>query len=80
MTFLSTLSMPSQHEINRLTTRELQCIDYLLQGLNNKNIAIKLHLSTRTVEAYIENIKEKLCCRNKIELIIKLTKHYCQVS
>ncbi len=80
MTFLNALSAPSQYEINQLTTRELQCIDYLLQGFNNKNIATKLHLSPRTVEAYIENIKEKLCCKSKIELIIKLTKHYCQIS
>lgn len=60
----------------KLSRREVQCIDYLLQGLSNKLIAAELHLSQRTIESYVDSIKIKLCCRNKMELIIALTKHY----
>ncbi|MFA6303872.1 MAG: helix-turn-helix transcriptional regulator [Legionella sp.] len=59
-----------------LSTREKQCADYLLKGMTAKEIGLKLGLSFRTIEGYIENMKRKLMCRNKIELVIALTKDF----
>lgn len=55
----------------RLSLRENQCLYLIIQGKINKQIAYELQLSQRTIECYIDNIKLKLNCRNKMELIIK---------
>jgi len=62
------------NQLNVLTTREHQCAHYLLNGMTAKEIGKQLDLSPRTIESYIENIKFKLCCRNKVQLILALTK------
>lgn len=56
----------------KLTNREYDCAKLLLSGLRIKEIAARIHLSPRTVETHIINLKDKFECRNKIELIIKL--------
>ena len=55
-----------------LSQRQLQCAHLLLQGQSGKEMAASLNLSVRTVESYLENMKIKLACRNKADLIIKL--------
>jgi DNA-binding NarL/FixJ family response regulator len=55
-----------------LTSRELQCAYYLLEGMTAKGIASQLNISHRTIEAHIDNIKHKLSCKNKIQLVLKL--------
>ena len=52
-----------------LTRREAQCVAFLIQGLSMRLVAQKLGLSRRTVEFYINNIKIKLKCRTKRELL-----------
>lgn len=56
------------------TPRELDCIVLLMQGYTFKMIANKLGISPRTVETYIENIKQKTGCFSKSELIKFLQK------
>lgn len=55
-----------------LTRRETQCCLLLLQGLTMLSIADELQLSNRTVEYYISNIKEKLACSRRQDLIAAL--------
>jgi len=55
-----------------LSKRQLDCAKLLLAGKSHKEIAAHLNLSTRTVEHYFFHIKEKLHCKNRTELIIKL--------
>lgn len=54
-----------------LSKRELQCMFYIVRGKTNKQIAEILKLSKRTIDFYMENIKNKLGCQSKNELIIK---------
>lgn len=56
-----------------LTERQLQCAEYLLQGKTAREIAELLGLSRRTVEYYLSNIKSKLECKNKAEMILKIS-------
>ncbi len=56
-----------------LTERQLQCAEYLLQGKTAREIAEILGLSRRTIEYYIGNIKCKLECKNKVELVLAIS-------
>lgn len=56
-------------EQDELTKRELECLFFLLRGKTAAQIANFLFLSKRTVENHIVNIKQKLNCTKKSELI-----------
>jgi DNA-binding CsgD family transcriptional regulator len=58
-------------QIEKLSKREAQCLFYILRGKMYKEIAGILHVSTRTIESYVESIKIKLDCHNKSEIIDK---------
>lgn len=50
-----------------LTTREVQILDLLCSGTQNKIIADRLRLSENTVKIHIRNIYKKLRVRNRTE-------------
>jgi DNA-binding CsgD family transcriptional regulator len=52
-----------------LNKRESQCLFFTMQGMSAKLIAKKLNLSTKTVEYYLHQIKNKFNCANKSTLI-----------
>ena len=52
----------------RMTKRERQVIDSVADGLTNKEIAQKLHLSTYTVKSHIHNILEKLALHTRVQI------------
>jgi len=52
--------------------RELECLFCLLRGMSAKQIGIILGLSKRTIEFYIDNIKNKVGC-NKKSILLELT-------
>jgi DNA-binding CsgD family transcriptional regulator len=54
-----------------LTPRERDVVNFLSSGFTASYIAEQLGLETRTVENYITNIKAKLSCSSKLELIQK---------
>lgn len=55
-----------------LTRREMDCILRVVQGKTIITIATELKLSPRTVEFYLKNVKSKLRCRTKAQLIEKV--------
>jgi DNA-binding CsgD family transcriptional regulator len=63
--YLISSELGNQH----ISHREYQCFKLLTQYHSAKDIAKNLKLSFRTVENYINSIKNKLGCRNKKELI-----------
>ncbi len=54
-----------------LSTRQAECLFFLLRGKSAKTIAKILELSIRTVEDHIDNIKNQFRCYKKSELIEK---------
>jgi len=54
---------------NSISERELECLFLLLRNKSNKQIAAYLNLSVRTVEFYFSNLRNKLSCSNKYELL-----------
>lgn len=54
-----------------LTSREYECVFLLIRGKTAKEIGALLSLSKRTIESYMENIKNKMDCKNKAEILVK---------
>lgn len=68
---------PIQYELSNdfsqfdLSKRETICLFYLIRGKTAKEIAEIIYLSKRTVEKHIDNIRLKLHCNTKSEIIAK---------
>lgn len=58
------------------TRREAECMVHCMHGKTIPGAAESLGLSPRTVEFYLKNMKVKLNCRTKSQLIEKVTKSY----
>ncbi|MDQ2931186.1 MAG: response regulator transcription factor [Gemmatimonadota bacterium] len=52
----------------RLTTRELQVIALLGDGLSNKEIGVRLHIAVYTVKSHVHNVLEKLALHSRLEV------------
>jgi DNA-binding NarL/FixJ family response regulator len=50
-----------------LTEREMEVLSLVAQGLTNDQIAQQMHLSTRTVEAHLTHIYNKLNVSSRTE-------------
>jgi DNA-binding NarL/FixJ family response regulator len=59
---------PRVIEAVRMTKRERQVILLIADGLANKEIADKLHLSTYTVKSHVHNILEKLLLQSRVQI------------
>ena len=55
--------------IEALSDRELEVFAWIGRGLTTREIAVKLHLSSKTIETYRENIKHKLGVRTSADLM-----------
>lgn len=63
---------PIRH--NALSQRETEVLNLLAQGKPTKEVANILMLSKRTVEHYLESIKDKMDVSSKYELLVKVVK------
>jgi DNA-binding CsgD family transcriptional regulator len=52
-----------------LTSRQLEILRLIADGLTNKEIAGKLFLSPRTVEMHVANLLDRLDCRSRSEAV-----------
>lgn len=57
----------NERQISALTTREVQILNLICQGTQNKTIADQLHLSENTVKAHIRSIYKKMKVKNRTE-------------
>jgi two-component system response regulator NreC len=53
----------------RLTVREREVLHMLVEGLNNEEIAARLSVSRRTVEAHRAHVMQKLGVHNQVQLL-----------
>lgn len=53
-----------------LSAREQQVVRFVAEGLSNREIAVRLHLSEHTVKNYIFHIFNKLGISNRVELVL----------
>ncbi len=61
-----------QEQMSELSPRQLEVMWLVAEGLSNKEIAIKLGISPRTVENYRAWVMEKMGARNLADLIRKV--------
>lgn len=52
-----------------LSDRESLCLYYLIRGKSARETGSILHISQRTVEFYIDSLKDKLNCRKKSDIV-----------
>ncbi len=64
------------HQASRLTPRERQCLRYLLHFNTSKETAAALSLSPRTIEFYLDNLRDKLNCSHKKALFDLATRFH----
>ena len=57
---------------NRLTTKEIEVVKLILEGLTNDAIASNLDITTRTVKAHVSSIFTKLHVNDRVSLILLL--------
>lgn len=60
----------------KLTQQQSQCLYYLLQGKGIKEIALEMHLSSRTVEHYITDLRRKNGYDSTKQLLINVCYDY----
>jgi len=65
---LATLNTP-------LTVREIDVLKCMAQGLSNREIALKLAISTRTVTTHVRNILDKLGLENRTQAALYAVEH-----
>jgi DNA-binding NarL/FixJ family response regulator len=53
----------------KLTQRETEVLELLIEGRSNIEIGQQLHLSPRTIEKYVSSLLRKSDLNNRIELI-----------
>jgi DNA-binding NarL/FixJ family response regulator len=60
---------PGASSVEQLTDRELQVFELIGKGIPTREIAAKLHLSVKTIDAHRENIKRKMQIDGATELL-----------
>jgi len=62
-----------EEEAQPLTDRELEVLAMVAQGMTNHNIARRLHVSVRTVEAHLTHVYNKLGVSSRTEAAVRAT-------
>ena len=66
-------SAPSETD-ELLNPRQREVLRLVAEGLSNREIAARTHLSEYTVKGYVEEILERLGARNRVHAAIVATK------
>ena len=72
------LTMPAQDsnsEFDKLTQREREVLQYIVQGKSNREIAAVLHLSVNTVSVHRANLMQALGIHRTADLVVYALRH-----
>ena len=69
--FLEPVAGASDSETNALSAREMEILSLVAEGLSNKDIGARLHISFATVRTHLMHIYEKLHVRCRTEAAAK---------
>ncbi|AFY73515.1 response regulator containing a CheY-like receiver domain and an HTH DNA-binding domain [Synechococcus sp. PCC 7502] len=67
------ISEVATSDLDKLTPREQEIVKLIATGVNNEEIANKLHISPRTVKNHITSILSQLNLRNRTQIAILAT-------
>lgn len=70
----------NKNQLLHFTQRELKCLYYLLEKKTAIETAKLMNISRRTVESYLENMKNKLGAENKTALVHKIKQFHLLAS
>ncbi len=70
-----TMNEKEKHDDNNLTSREIEVLELIAEGLINKEIAKKLYISEKTVKNHVSNIFRKLNVSDRTQAAIYAFKH-----
>ena len=70
-----TLHEKDKHDDNNLTSREVEVLDLIAEGMINKEIAKQLYISEKTVKNHVSNIFKKLNVSDRTQAAIYAFKH-----
>lgn len=62
---------PSVEIVEPLSAREVEVLEHIAEGLSNKEIAVKLHISLNTVKVHCSNIYGKLGVKSRTQAVAK---------
>jgi len=65
----------AQQTLERLTPREREVLQALADGLNDKEIALRLHVSTETARTHMVNILRKLGVDSRMQALVFAVRH-----
>ena len=65
---------PSHDPLTDLAPREADILELLKEGLTNREIGERIHLSEKTVKHYMTNILQKLHVRSRTEAVLVATR------
>lgn len=70
-----TLNEKDKRDENDLTSREIEVLDLIAEGMINKEIAKQLYISEKTVKNHVSNIFKKLNVSDRTQAAIYAFKH-----
>jgi DNA-binding NarL/FixJ family response regulator len=70
-----TLHEKEKHDDNNLTSREVEVLELIAEGMINKEIAKQLYISEKTVKNHVSNIFRKLNVSDRTQAAIYAFKH-----
>jgi two-component system, NarL family, response regulator DegU len=70
-----TLHEKDKQDENNLTSREIEVLDLIAEGMINKEIAKQLYISEKTVKNHVSNIFKKLNVSDRTQAAIYAFKH-----
>jgi DNA-binding NarL/FixJ family response regulator len=67
---------PEERKIAQLTPREREMIELICEGLKNKEVSSRLHISEATVAHHLSSIYRKLEVEDRTSLVIYAVKQH----